>query len=234
MKALSVVRLAAVSTALAVLTGCPTKPAKDPNDPAQMGLLQPEVLMKNLRAASDAANRRVARGELTVVQAKAIVSQCARELTQHITIQKIPENRAWEYAEVFRTAQMWDRAKAAFEQALEHPRTEDRRVNDSLRLAHVLAELGEVPRAIAMARSVFDVPSQGRAPIMPALIFEIVPAAEGKGYDLELARLLEDAIPIYDATTVDESTTPGKEFVIAKPFHIAGARRMIVRLTGKR
>jgi hypothetical protein len=73
---------------------------------------------------------------------------------------------------------------------------------------------------------------ENRAPIMPALALEVVPAARHKGCDRELAQLLEDAIPVYDATVVDGSTQAGKNFLYAKPFHIERARWLIGRLRG--
>lgn len=215
---------------LLIAAGCATKPPPDPNDPTQVDMMQPDVLMKNLRWASDAANMRVERGEISEKRAKEIVAGYAVDLTRNIDLRRIREDRAWEYAEVFRTARQWEKARAVFEVAVQKPADGDRRVNDTLRLAHVLAELGQVEDAIARARSIFDAAPENRAPIMPALTLEIVPSARGKGHDPALAALLEDAIPVYQKTVVDEESQPGQAFLFAKPYHIRHARKLIEEL----
>lgn len=212
------------------LAGCATKPPPDPNDPTQVDMMQPDVLMKNMKWASDAANMRVSKGEISEARAKEIVSSYAADLTANIDLRRIRVDRAWEYAEVFRTARQWEQARALLEVAVDNPPDKDRLVNDSLRLAHVFAELGRVDEAIARARSIFDAAPENRAPIMPALTLEIVPAARGKGRDKELADLLEESIPIYQGTVVNERSDAGMAFLIAKPFHIRRARALIGEL----
>lgn len=195
--------------------------------------MQPDVLLRNLKWASDAANQRVANGEINESRARELVAQYAADLTRHVTIEAIDPDRAWEYAEVFRTARIWAKAKPLLELSLQHPKSEDRRVNDSLRLAQVLGNLNEVTEAIASARSVFDAAPADRAPIMPALTLEVVPACHGKGHDEELAMLLEDAIPLYDATIVNLKTEAGAAFRMAKPFHMRRAADLIKALRSK-
>lgn len=218
---------------LGLVAGCRSIPPPDPNDPAEVGLVQPDVLMRNLKWASDAANARVETGEITRAQAKEIVSQYARDLTAHISMARVREGRAWEYAEVFRAARQWDKAREAFEIAIRHPQNENRRVNDNLRLAHVYANLNMLPEAIERARSVFDAEPKERAPLIPALILEIVPAGRGKGHDAELAKLLEEALPLWNDTVVDETSQSGRDFMIAKPFHIRRTLDLIRALSAK-
>ncbi len=195
--------------------------------------MQPDVLMRNLKWASDAANMRVSKGEINESRARELVAQYAFDLTKHVTIEAIKPERAWEYAEVFRTARIWEKAKPAFEMALQSPPTEDRRVNDSLRLAQVLGHLGEVKQAIALARSVLNAAPEDRAPIMPALTLEVIPACQGKGMDQELAKLLEEAIPVYEGTVVDAQSESGKAFEMAKPYHLRRAANQIRALRAK-
>lgn len=214
------------------LVGCESKTFPDPNDPAQVGLVQPDVLMRNLRWASETLNERVAKREISDSRAQLMLRDYAADLTKHINLETIAPDKAWEYAEVFRTAQQWENAKIAFEIALKAPMSEDRRVNDTLRYAQVLAQLGEVEKALETARSSFDAAPKDRAPLIPSLLFELVPAAKGKGFDKELAQLISDAAPLYDATVVDESTDAGKMFLSAKPHLMREARRQIQILRG--
>jgi hypothetical protein len=213
--------------------GCNFGPPPDPNDPKDVTVIQAEVLRRNLKWASDAANQRVAKGEITEKEARELVRQEAERLVNSVEIDRIPIESAWEYGEVFRTARQWEKARQVLVVAVQNAQNEDRRVNDSLRLAHVLAEQGNVEQAIAVARSVFNAGEGDRAPILPAILLEITPAAEGKGQDVQLAQLLEDAIPLHEKTLVDPNTDPGRAFMGAKRHHIGNAWAKVMDLYRK-
>lgn len=222
-------KFAAIGLVLAVsfgLTGCETEPPPDPNDPAEVGILQPIVMQRQLKWASDAANARVATGEWTESFAKQRVSEYAEQLIESTPIEKIPAGKTWEYAEIFRTAQRWKEAVPLFEKAIAEAKTEDRRVNDTLRLAHCLANLGKVDEAIETARKTFTAPNHETAPLLPAIYLEIVPAARGKGKDKELAKLIKDCLPVWQATVVDTSKDSGQQFAMAKNHHISRALKL--------
>jgi tetratricopeptide (TPR) repeat protein len=209
-----------------VLTGCETEPPPDPNDPAEVGILQPIVMQRQLKWASDAANARVASGEWTESFAKQRVSEYAEQLIEKTPIEKIPAGKAWEYADIFRTAQRWKEAVPLFEKAITEAKTEDRRVNDTLRLAHCFAALGRVEEAITTARKAFTAPNHETAPLLPAIYLEIVPAGRGKGKDKKLAQLIKDCLPIWQATVVDPSKDSGKQFAMARNHHISQALKL--------
>jgi tetratricopeptide (TPR) repeat protein len=211
---------------LFLLTGCKLSPPPDPNDPRDVGLVQAEVLMRNLQWASRAVNERVSRGEISDEEGKKILAEEAGKLLDAVSIKRVRAKDAWRYAEVFRTAQRWERAEELFETASKHAtdtKNEDRRVNDTLRLAEAQAQLGKTVEALATARSVFNAKPENKAPILLAVLYEIVPAAKGKGKDLELARLLEDAIAQHEQVIVDPESDGGKAFFIAKGHHIEKA-----------
>lgn len=210
--------------------GCATKPPPDPNDPEEVGMVQPEVLERSLRWAWEAAETRVVRGEITEQQAQEFTRARADELVEHIDLAKIPDAQAFAYGQVFRTAQRWEDAKTLFETALETAKTEDIRVNAGLRLAQSLANLGQVDEAIATARSVFDAPDHEAAPILPAVLYEIVPAGRRKGKDAELAKLLEDAVAQHQRTRVDVKSEAGQSFLMAMGVHIQKAWELAARL----
>ncbi len=214
------------------LAGCESKSFPDPNDPAQVGQVQPDVLMRNLRWASETVNQRVQKGEISEARGRMMLRDYAADLTKHIKLDSVAIDKAWEYAEVFRTAQQWENARLFYQVAVENPANEDRRVNDTLRYAQVLAHLGEVELALKAARSVFDAQPKDRAPLIPSLIFELAPAAQGKGFDQQLAQLISDALPLYDATVVDANTESGEAFLIAKPHLMREALKLIQTLRG--
>jgi len=192
--------------------------------------VQAAVLRRNLDNANKLLEHRQAVGEITEEQRAALLQKYAEELLSHIRIKKIPEKSAWEYGDVFKVAQRWPQAKEAYSIAVSYAKTEDRRVNDSLRLALALVNLNEVDEGILMARSVFDTTDTNAAPILPAILYEIVPAGMGKGRDGELARLVEDAIAEHARTQVDPGTEAGKAFLIARPHHVLKGYRQASKL----
>ncbi|MFI5385595.1 MAG: hypothetical protein ACHQ50_05675 [Fimbriimonadales bacterium] len=203
----------------------------DPNDPRQAGILTPEVLELDLKGASENLMDRINRGEqISDARFHDLMAEAANSLLNQVDVDSIPPNRAWEYGEFYITARRWKDAKKALDVAVKVAKDEDRRVNDNLRLARVLAELGDVHRAVVTARSTFNVADTGAAPILPATLLEIVPAGAGKGDDAELAAMLEDAIACENRTVVDANTVPGRDFLLARPFHVRNAWTKIVEL----
>ena len=215
---------------LFLLSGCHFGTFPDPNDPSRAGSLQPEVLRRQLKGASDALQARFGSGEITEGQYRDLLAEYADQLVSSTHIESVDPAKAWEYGEVFRTGRMWKQAEAIFRVAVKAAKDDDRRVNDTLRLAEALAHLGRVGEAVEEARKSFDAPATAKAPILYGVLLEIVPAGVGQGKDLELARLLEDAIKQSDLTKVDETTESGKGFVVALPHHQRNARRLAARL----
>lgn len=202
----------------------------DPNDPAEVGVLQPTVMRRNLKRTSDAANFRVGKGEMTETEAKKRVTEQAEAILKNLKPEEIPDDELWEYGEVLWTAKEWDQAIPVLEKAVKLAKTEDRRINDSLRLAKCYAAVGRVDEAMSLARSTFDAKPEDTAPLLLAITKEIAPEARGKGKDKELAQLIEDAIPIYLQTVVDVNTDEGKNFIGARPFHIRDAWQLVADL----
>jgi tetratricopeptide (TPR) repeat protein len=209
------------------LSGCRTRTLPDPND---VGYLQPEVLRRNLKYASESLWDRHLKGEITDAQFQALIAKAANELLGRVRIEQVPPSKAWEYAEVFRTAKRWKEAEKFYQIAVKAARDEDRFVNDSLHLAQVMCENGEVEAAIPIARSTFQSTPGAKAPILYGVLLEIVPAARNKGHDLELASLLEGAIGQAEQTQVDPKSVPGQQYLLARPLKIRDAWITIVQL----
>lgn len=213
--------------------GCNLKPPPDPNDPADVGTVHIDVIERNLRYDSRAINERVAQGEISDSRGKKILADSAEKLLSTVKLEKISPQDAWRYGDVFRAANRWEQARSAYEMALEEAKrtkNEDRRVNDSLRLAQTEAHLSEIDTAIDLARSTFDVRPVDKAPIMMAVVYEIAPPCKGKGKDLELARLVEDAIGQHEQVIVDPVKDSGKAFLIAKKHHLEVAWALAIDL----
>lgn len=207
-------------------------PPPDPNDPSQVGMMKPTVLRRNLKQASDAANSRVGKGEMSPLEAKDKVSEAAEKMLESVSADNIPAEESWEYGEVLWTAKEWKKAIPVLEKAVKAAKTEDRRINDSLRLAKCYAGDGDVVKGIATVRTTFNASNKDTAPLLNSLVFEFVPIAKGKGHDAELVKLLEEAIPIYQKTEVDPKSEAGQRFLVARPSIIREAQRQIAELKG--
>lgn len=224
------IRWIIVGLSALMIAGCQSKSFPDPNDPNIAGKEAPERLLANLRQVSDQANRRVRRGELTEEQAAKIVSDKARELASGLDVKNIPPTQAWMYGDLYRSGRLWEQAEGALLIAVKAAKTEDRRVVDSLRLAQAQAQLGKLKQAIKSAGTVMNAKPVDCAPILPGVLFEVVPAAEGSNVDAELAGLLEKAIEAHARTIVDEKSTGGVTFLLARSRHIDDAWEKVIEL----
>jgi tetratricopeptide (TPR) repeat protein len=214
-------------------------PPPDPNDPEDVGLVDAQVLGRSLKYASDFINSRRARREISDAQGQQLLSNYAAQLVDHVDTAAIQPADAYLYGDLFRTARRWDVAEQIYEKAVEwanHRKSEDRRVNDTLRLAQAKAQLGKLDEALKLARSTFDAAPKDKAPILMSVLYEVVPAATGKGRDLELARLLEAAIDQHYQVQVDPQTEAGGLFLTSRSFHIGRAwqtARALYRSAGR-
>jgi len=202
----------------------------DPNDPNEAGIAQPEVLRNDLKGASDSLYDRVYKGEISDFQAQNYLAEYADRLLKGLIVEKVPVSKAWEYGDVFRTARRWKQAKLFYEIAVKNAKDYDRKVNDSLRLALVDCKLDDVPTAIKLVRSTFSAPPKEKAPILIGTLLEVVPAGRGKGHDVELAQLLEDAIPQAEQTMVNPNTQSGRTFLLARRHHVGNAWLTVVQM----
>ena len=198
----------------------------DPNEPTAAGQMLPQVLSKNLKAASDVVNDRTRRGEITGEQGQKMLMDYADKLITSINLNQISEADAYLYADIFRTAKRWDLARAAYMIAIKNSLNEDRRVNDHLRLALCEAMVGNYEQCIPTARRVFDASLRDSAPILPAVLLEITPALRGHGFDVGLAKLLMDAAEIHSRTVVNRRRPEGITFIYARPHHLREAYRI--------
>lgn len=213
--------------------GCQTRLYKDPNDPADAGVMAPDVLQRNLKSIADNLYYRQTTGELDEAEYQKYIELAAQDLLAKVHIDKIAPPEAWQYLEVLRAAKRWKEGEAVGRIAVKwaHQKGDtDRLVNDTLRLAETMAAQDKVTEAIATARTVFNVPDDAAAPILMATLYELVPLARGKGSDAELAQLLEDAIACHWRTKVDRKTEAGATFLAVRLSHIRRGWREVVEL----
>lgn len=198
-------------------------PPPDPNDPKEVGLMDASIIQRNLKWASDFVNERRSRKEISDREGKDMLAAYAEELTSSIDVNKVPVQEAYKYGDLLRTAREWEKSEILLTQAVEHANekgSEERRIVDALRLADVKAHLGKVKEAMTLVKSTFDAKPTDKAPILLATYLEVIPAARGKGHDVELGLLLEDAIVQHAETTVDIGTESGAAFIVARGYHM--------------
>ena len=211
--------------------GCQSGTISDPNDVASAGDETPAVIQAQLDNAAASLNDRKASREIGQREYDALITKIARDYLAQAKDTKVTSDNAWQWGDIYITARDWKQAEAALSFAVKAdtgPAAENylslgRLMTDKLRLARVDAELGKVHEAVALTRSVFNVPPKAKAPILPAVLYEIVPAGQGKGADLELAELLKDAIDQHQSVLVDPTTNSGRDFLLARPHHIQKA-----------
>lgn len=209
------------------VAGC--KPVSIPN-PNSAEAAEVEGKLAQLALASEAANKRVARGELTPDQARELVVQRAQELAKGVDPEQATDGNAYRYGELFRSAQMWQEAATVLKRASETAKGEERRVVDTLHYARALVGMGQVGAAVKASDSVLDTTDADSAPVLPAILLEIVPNARGKGFDPELAQLLIDAVPLHLKTVVNPEAPEGKAFLMARQHHCTNAYNLAIEL----
>ncbi len=220
--------LAAVACLSFLLAGCHVVQYPDPN--AVDTDINPAIVQRNIKEAYRILGNRVNRGELSAKERDDMILHLVQTYAGSIDLSAIPPLKAWEYADILRQAGRWEDAYSLLQIAVKVAPDDDRFVNDSLQLARCAAHLGKVDEAIALCRGTFKVPPDEKAPILMSVLYEVVPEGLGKGKDLELAGLLQDAIEQHKATIVDQNTLAGQEFLASRPHHISNAWAKVVSI----
>lgn len=228
-----IVSLAKIASAAWILAafaaaGCHTGTLIDPNNVAEAGVRTPEVVQTQIESAAWALNERKAKGEIDDRQYHALLTKIAESYVDQAQPFPITARNASTWGADLITAKRWSQAEEALQVAVDAGRGPSQRdylalgdyIINVLRLALVKAQLGKVSEAVTLTKSVFDVPGKAKAPILPAVLYEIVPAGVGKGHDFELAELLKAAIAQHEAVIVNPNTDAGRNFLLARPHHI--------------
>ncbi len=222
---MSVIRSRNALVALVALTacGCFNRQLPDPNN-AEAGSIDPTALQSDLKGITDLLAVRRSKNEISEAEFTERIVEGANDLVERGKIDKVRDEDAWRYAEVLRAAHLWAKAETYYRQAVKWANAnnvKDRHVNDTLHLAQTIANQGRQDEAIVVARSVFNSQPVDAAPILISTRLEIVPPLEGKGKDIDLARLLMDAASI--RVKVDRRTPEGRLFVQARTYHVKKA-----------
>jgi tetratricopeptide (TPR) repeat protein len=228
-------RGALATTILAfAVCGCHFTTPPDPNDPKNIP--QPKVaqrLHEEIQATADDLNTRVIAGQIPDSQRKTLLGQRAEQLLAEGDPAHSAPQDAWIYADLYLTDQNYSEAIPLLRKAIEYAKSvknDDRRVNDSFRLAEALAQTGKVGAALDLAQQVIASKPLDPGPVLPSVLLQLTPVCEGKGKDPQLAKLLEEAIHEHLRMHVDPNSDAGKAFLTAKPYHIRHAWDKIIEL----
>lgn len=215
------------------LGGCYFAQLPDPNEVQGGPHFDPEIMQRNIATAYAMLDLRVKRGELTPEDRDKHIKALVGKIVSHIDPESVTDDESWRVADLYRQAGELDKAQTFFERAVKSAKSDDRRVNDTLQLARVLALQGKVSEAIAKAEMTFDAPPREKAPILMASLYEITPAGLGKGHDLELAELLKKAIGQHLQVQVDANSDSGKSFLQTSSIHIGKAWEQVMQIYAK-
>jgi hypothetical protein len=189
-----------------------------------------EVAYSLLKQATDALDVKFQKGQINDDQRMEKIREYSEELLRDVDQSQVPPNDLWQYAEILRISRRWAEAEETLLKAIKVPADEDRRIQDTLRLAQAQAHNGKYQVAIDTAISTFDAKDEDTAPILLASLYEIAPIIKGHGVDSALADMLKGAIACHERTKVDPNTQEGKIFASVRRFHIRKAETFIEQL----
>lgn len=214
---------------LLLALGCKFGQIKNAND-VEADSFNGEAIQKEVGQVDGVLNERIAKGEIDPEQKKQILQDFVREQLGAVVPSEVPDKQAWRYGDLYRMIEDWKTMDQLYTRAVETASTEDRRVNDTLRLAEAKARQGDVEKGIELVRSTFTAAPGDKAPILMATLYEFAPAALGQDHDLEVAQLLEDAMAQHLMTYVDPTTDVGKAFLNARSHHINAGWDVVLRI----
>ena len=218
------------AAAVVLAAGCEFGQIPDQSEPGPDSLYDGALLQQNVRRVDEVLNDRVMRGQINLAEKQELLNAYISEQVADLVREDIPADQVWRFADVYRQMEDWQTTHELYTIAVTTAESEDRRVNDSLRLAEATAQLGDVQEGMDLVRSTFDVDPEGKAPILMATLYEFAPVAEGRGHDHALAVLLEEAALQHLLTIVDAESEAGRLFMQARRYHLRKAWFAIIRL----
>lgn len=208
---------------LILMAGCRTGTIPDPNEPAMSNVPNGDALSRNIRDLMELLDDRQSRGEITADKRNILQKKVITDLLNRVDVANIRPAQAWQFGDAYRLAGDWAKARDLYAVAVKASKTEDRRINDSLRLARAQANLGESEAAVSTCRTTFDSQPQDKAPILLAVLYEIVQEGYEKSKSEIWATILEQAIEQHKQVIVDPGSKGGRAFLLARPAHIRNA-----------
>lgn len=208
---------------LVVLAGCAQPWKQDPNVSVPGRPVSGDVLARNIAGLMADLDEREAKGAISAADREAVLQGFLERTLEPVVPEQVPDGECWQFGDAYRLRGDWEQATKLYERAVKAAHTEDRKVNDSLRLARALAHAGRHEEAIAMARSTFDASETNKAPILMAVLYEIVPEAGSNAPKKDYAVLLLDAIAQHRQTVVDAGSPEGAAFLETRSVHIRKA-----------
>ncbi|HRD31969.1 MAG TPA: hypothetical protein PLS15_09825 [Fimbriimonadaceae bacterium] len=215
--------------------GCQTDVIDYPLDPQQVGQVDADLVLRTYNAHRERLEVRVAKQGLDPKEKDRLLREFLKTFTDTTDTGNIPIEKAYQYADMFRLAGDWKTAENLYGASVkwaEGRKDYDRFTNDALRQAWCLAELGQVKPALALARRTYTVPPAAKAPILFAVLYEITPAARGKGEDKELAKLIADACAQHVQVRVDPASASGQALIQGRAYHMRVAMNTVIELYG--
>lgn len=205
-----------------VLAGCSQYP--NPNDLAKIDAPdQVDAGWEILQSMVSKLEFKVTQGEISDKERTEFLKDECHELLQEIDEKSVPPISAWKYADMLRVTEDWPKAEKFLVEAVKTASTPGRKITDSIRLAHAMAKNGKVTESIQAIQPALDASPEDGPLVLPAVLYEYIPAAKGHGQDKKLADVLEKAIQCQLNSKVDVKSDEGRMFLAASRHHLRKA-----------
>lgn len=206
----------------------------DPNDVLQVDSGGLAIATRNVEQFFWNLEAKQANGDLDADRAKVLLEEYARSQVEAVRRTGAEKESTFMFGELLRAGKLWSEAQAAYEQVLkESPDNEDLFVNSKLRIAQCMAAQDRVEEGLAAIRETFSASAGNKPPILLGVYLDFAPYAQGKGHDVELAKVIREAVDQHLAANVNPTSVSGQAFLGVRRIHVSRAFLLAIALLDK-
>lgn len=228
---IGIVMLLALGLPAAVFFGLKDSVPPDPNDVLQAESGGLALATRNVEELFWTLENKRANGDLDDQRASDLLQQYARQQVEQVRRTGAEKESTFTFGELLRAGKLWAEAQKVYEQVIEeNPKNEDLFVNSKLRIAQCLAAQNRVPEGLAAIRETFWASSGNKPPILLGVYLDFAPVARGKGHDVEIAKVIREAVNQHLEASVNPASVSGQAFLGARRIHVQRAFQIAIAL----